>query len=207
MGRRGKFGIGASCVHKLTGHEAAVTCVRYGKLEIMSGDSLGRIFMWWMDGRGHGEESRGGSGGGHGKPYILHKISVHYGPVKCLQFDALYIVSGGADGTLCITDIATGDVMQTIRAHTDILTEDIDEEKDINNQNNRFASNDGFNSTINSNKNAIKNPLKKAAKRVLAVAFDSHRIISAGTDNTLRYFPYFRWFLFLLFSYFIIILI
>ena len=49
-----------------------VTCVRYGELEIMSGDNLGRIFMWWM-------------ATGNKPPYIIHKINVHTGPVRCMQ--------------------------------------------------------------------------------------------------------------------------
>ena len=51
----------------------------------------------------------------HQPPYIIHKINVHNGPVRCMQFDAVYIVSGGSDGTMCVTDIATGEVMQTVR--------------------------------------------------------------------------------------------
>lgn len=34
-------------VQRLVGHEVAVTAVRYGKLEVISGDVIGRIFIWW----------------------------------------------------------------------------------------------------------------------------------------------------------------
>lgn len=85
---------------RLIGHEAAVTCVRYGKLEVVSGDNLGRIFIWWLE---SGE--------------ILRKCDVHKGPVKCMQFDATRIVSGGADHIVCITDIGSGQVLQSLRGH------------------------------------------------------------------------------------------
>jgi hypothetical protein len=35
-------------VYRLTTHACAVTCVRYGKMEVLSGDVKGRIFIWWM---------------------------------------------------------------------------------------------------------------------------------------------------------------
>ena len=114
IGSHGKHSIAITCIHRLVGHEVPVTCVRYGELEIMSGDNLGRIFMWWM-------------ATGNKPPYIIHKINVHNGPVRCMQFDAVYIVSGGSDGTMCITDIATGEVMQTVRAH---VTNDDDTAKE-----------------------------------------------------------------------------
>lgn len=37
------------CKHRLIGHEVSVTCVKYGRLEVFSGDILGRIFIWWME--------------------------------------------------------------------------------------------------------------------------------------------------------------
>ena len=167
MHKKGKLGIGATCVHRLIGHEAAVTCVRYGKLEVMSGDCQGRIFMWWMD----SHDSRSGLG----TPYILHKISVHSSPVKCLQFDALHIVSGGADATLCVTDIATGDVMQTIRAHENL--QGTDEDGEVEEKKGK-------------EKEKEKELKSRPSNQVLAVAFDAVRIISAGTDNHLRYWEW-----------------
>ena len=34
---------------RLQGTDAPVTCVKYGKLEIVSADALGRIFVWWTE--------------------------------------------------------------------------------------------------------------------------------------------------------------
>lgn len=85
---------------RLIGHEVSVTCVRYGNMEVMSGDVLGRIFIWWTE---SGE--------------ILRQIQVHAGPVKSMQFDAIHIVSGSSDCVAAITDIATGEVLQGLRGH------------------------------------------------------------------------------------------
>ena len=35
-----------------------------------------------------------------------------------MQFDAIHIVSGGVDNNVAITDIATGEVLQTLRGHS-----------------------------------------------------------------------------------------
>lgn len=34
---------------------------------------------------------------------ILRKCEVHNGPVKCMQFDAIHIISGGADA--CVSGL------------------------------------------------------------------------------------------------------
>lgn len=91
--RQKKGSIAAECQYRLKGHEVPVTCVKFGQVEVLSGDVRGRIFIWWMQ---TGE--------------ILRKCQVHKGPVKCLQFDAIHIVSGGVDMSVNITDIATGEV-------------------------------------------------------------------------------------------------
>ena len=85
---------------RLVGHNTQVTCVRYGKLEVVSGDMLGRAFVWWLE---TGE--------------VLRKCQIHRGPIKCMQFDATRIVSGGVDCTVCITDIGSGQVLQSLRGH------------------------------------------------------------------------------------------
>lgn len=74
--------------------------MKYGKLEIVSGDNLGRVFIWWTE---TGE--------------ILRQCYVHHGPIRSLQFDSIHIVTGGTDKSVCITDIATGEVIQTLRGH------------------------------------------------------------------------------------------
>lgn len=89
---------------RLIGHECPVTCVRYGNMEIISGDRKGRIFIWLM--------STGA---------ILRKCQVHNGQVRTMQFDATRIVSGGGDGNVCITDIGTGNVIQTLRGHVGLV--------------------------------------------------------------------------------------
>ena len=60
--KKSQFSVTAKTRLRLIGHEVAVTCVRYGKLEIVSGDTLGRIFVWWVE---TGE--------------VLRKIQVHKG--------------------------------------------------------------------------------------------------------------------------------
>ena len=99
--RKSKHTLKATSKFRLQGHDAPVTCVKYGKLEIVSSDNLGRIFVWWAE-----------------TGVILRKCSVHLGSVKSIQFDAIHIVSGGIDNSVCITDIATGEVLQTLRGHT-----------------------------------------------------------------------------------------
>jgi hypothetical protein len=89
------------CSHRLIGHHTSVTCVKYGAIEVMTGDQQGRIFIWWVN---------------TGK--IIRQCQVHDGPVKCLQFDSVHIVSGGVDNVVCIVDIATGEVLQKLRGHT-----------------------------------------------------------------------------------------
>lgn len=87
--------------HRLQGHTAPVTCVRYGNVEVLSGDATGNIFIWWLK-----------------TGQILRQCKVHAGPVKCMQFDSVHIVSGGVDRCVCVTDIATGEVLQSLRGHT-----------------------------------------------------------------------------------------
>ena len=98
---RSEKSVAVDTVLRLIGHEVPVTCVRYGKLEVVSGDALGRIFIWWLE---TGE--------------VLRQCHVHKGPVRCLQFDATRIVSGGSDTLVCITDIGSGDPLQSLRSHT-----------------------------------------------------------------------------------------
>ena len=97
---KSKFTLEGNTAIRLIGHECPVTCVKYGTMEVISGDKKGRIFIWLVS---TGE--------------ILRKCYVHTGQVKTIQFDATHIVSGGADGNVCITDIGTGSVVQTLRGH------------------------------------------------------------------------------------------
>ena len=88
------------CTNRLIGHETSVTCVKYSKLEILSADIKGRIFIWWMK---TGE--------------VIRKIQAHESAIRCIQFDAVHIVSGGVDSCVDIIDIATGEVVQKLRGH------------------------------------------------------------------------------------------
>ena len=90
-------------VARLTGHMAPVTCVRYGKLEVVSGDKNGQIIIWLVETSEIIRQSKG----------------IHKGAILTLQFDSTRIVSGGADGNVCITDIGTGEVLQTLYGHTE----------------------------------------------------------------------------------------
>ena len=87
---------------RLQGHDASVSCVRYSKLEVVSGDKKGDIIIWWVE-------------DGH---IVRHIKGVHEGLIHTIQFDATRIVSGGADNNVCVTDIGTGTVLQTLRGHT-----------------------------------------------------------------------------------------
>jgi LysM repeat protein len=92
--------ISARTTHRLSGHEQAVTCVRYGRLEVLTGDNVGVIFIWWM-----------------ATGNVIRRIEAHRGMVKSMQFDSVHVVSGGVDHNVCISDLATGEVMQTLRVH------------------------------------------------------------------------------------------
>lgn len=101
------------CVSRLVGHEVPITCVKYGNMEVLSGDVLGRIFIWWL-----------------ATGQILRRCQVHRGPVKSMQFDSVHIVSGGMDAAVAITDIATGEPLQSLRGHeTSVLALAFDSER------------------------------------------------------------------------------
>jgi hypothetical protein len=98
--KKAQNSIVVNCQHRLSGHDVAVTCVKYSKLEIFTGDITGRIFIWWME-----------------TVTIMRQIHAHQGPVKCMQFDAVHVVSGSTDQAVSIVDIATGEVVQSLRGH------------------------------------------------------------------------------------------
>lgn len=92
--------LSVTTLRRLAGHEQPVTCVRYGRLEVLTGDNAGVVLVWWT---GSGE--------------VIRRILAHRGMVKTLQFDAVHVVCGGVDGNVVIADIATGAVMQTLLGH------------------------------------------------------------------------------------------
>ena len=81
--------------------EGHVTSMHFGELEVMVGDNLGSISIWWID-------------SGH----ELKRFKAHDGPVQSLQVDAVKAVSCGLDMTIVICDIIKGQVLQTLRGHT-----------------------------------------------------------------------------------------
>lgn len=90
--RIGSRSVKAETTRRLVGHDEPVTCVRYGKLEALTGDNAGRIIVWWM-----------------ATGQAIRRCQVHHGPCKTMHFDSVHIVSGGVDKNVCVTDIATGD--------------------------------------------------------------------------------------------------
>ena len=89
------------CMNRLKGHGCKVTVIRYGQLELISGDAHGYVIVWWL---------KTGD--------IVQKSKAHDGVVTDLQFDATKIVTCGVDNNLQLIDITTGDVLQTLRGHT-----------------------------------------------------------------------------------------
>ena len=89
------------CRQNLRLPRARITVVRYGELELITGDSNGCIAIWWI---------KTGA--------VLQQCKAHEGSVADLQFDATRVVSCGYDGTVQVIDILTGDVLQTLRGHS-----------------------------------------------------------------------------------------
>ena len=78
-----------------------ITVARYGKLEIVSGDSTGSVIVWWIE---NGE-------------VLQHFKAAHDGKVMDLQFDATKIISSGYDSKIQIMSIMTGAIIQTLDGH------------------------------------------------------------------------------------------
>jgi len=88
------------CQTRLKGHGCKVTVVKYGKLELISGDANGTIIVWWL---------KTGD--------IVQRCKAHTGVITDLQFDATKIVTSGVDHNLQLIDITTGEILQTLRGH------------------------------------------------------------------------------------------
>lgn len=78
-----------------------MTALWYGELEIITGDSIGYLSLFWID---TGE--------------ILKYFQVHEGPILSLQCDSTKVVSGGFDKTIQIVDITKGMLIQSLRGHS-----------------------------------------------------------------------------------------
>jgi WD40 repeat protein len=90
-----------TCRLRLVLSEGHVTSLHFGELEVITGDNLGSISVWWVD---SGLE--------------LQRFKAHDGPVMSLQVDAVKAVSCGLDMAIKISDIIKGQVIHTLRGHT-----------------------------------------------------------------------------------------
>lgn len=86
---------------RLVLNEGHVTSLHFGEMEVIVGDNLGLISVWWIE---SGLE--------------LKKFKAHDGPVFFLQVDAVKVVSCGLDMTIVVSDVIKGQVLQTLRGHT-----------------------------------------------------------------------------------------
>ena len=84
--------------------EGTITTIQYGELEVVTGDNLGCISVWWVE---SGER--------------LKNFKAHDGVVSCLQVDATKAVSCGQDMVIAISDVIKGQVLQRLRGHTSPL--------------------------------------------------------------------------------------
>lgn len=75
--------------------------MQYGELEIITGDDLGRISVWWVE-----------------SSELLRTFPVHKGKVTALQVDATKVVSSGTDGLIHISDLFRGETLHTLRGHS-----------------------------------------------------------------------------------------
>lgn len=92
------------------GDACKITALSCGALQVVSGNNLGKVVLWWLK----TEE-------------IIQSCDAHKGSVTSLQFDATRIVSSGADGNVCVIDIFTGYRLATLRSdqNTDVRVESI----------------------------------------------------------------------------------
>lgn len=83
-------------------NDGNVTALQYGELEVITGDSLGNISLWWIE-----------------SSELLQQVPAHDGPVASLQVDAVKAVScGSTDMSIAISDISQGVVLHKLRGHT-----------------------------------------------------------------------------------------
>ncbi|KAL7471741.1 hypothetical protein ACHAXS_012049 [Conticribra weissflogii] len=102
--------IGVSCSSRFSLPSGSVTALQYGALDIVIGDSLGKVSIWWVK---TGE--------------LLKSVQVHDGPVTSIQVDATKAVTCGLDMTVQVIDIINGEVLQILRGHKEpILTTGFD---------------------------------------------------------------------------------
>lgn len=90
-----------TCQRILRTDSTGLTTVRFGSLELVGGLRDGSIVVWWL---ASGE-------------LVLRTRPHSRGPVFDLQFDATRLVTAGGDGLVVITDLVSGDTLQTLRGH------------------------------------------------------------------------------------------
>lgn len=90
------------CHRRLRLPQGNVTALKYGELELITGDNLGFLTLFWID---TGE--------------VLQKVKAHEGRVSSLQVDATKAVSAGHDKVIQVVDIIRGIIIQTLRGHSD----------------------------------------------------------------------------------------
>ena len=91
----------AQVSRRLVLNEGHVTSMHFCEMEVIVGDNLGSISVWWIE---SGLE--------------LKKFKAHDGAVLSLQVDAVKAVSCGLDLTIVVSDVIKGQVLQTLRGHT-----------------------------------------------------------------------------------------
>ncbi|EED89759.1 predicted protein [Thalassiosira pseudonana CCMP1335] len=90
-----------TCHQRLVLGNGNVTALQYGELEVITGDSLGNISIWWIE---------------TGK--LLQSCKVHDSRVTALQVDATKAVSCSLDMLIQVIDIIKGERLLTLRGHS-----------------------------------------------------------------------------------------
>ena len=75
--------------------------MQYGELDVIAGDSLGNIHVFWIE----TEE-------------ILASFAAHDSSVTSLQVDATKCVSSGLDMVIALSDVIQGVVLHKLRGHS-----------------------------------------------------------------------------------------
>ena len=80
--------------------EGNVTTLQYGELEVITGDSLGCITVFWIE-----------------SSEVLQRFKAHESAVTSIQVDATKAISCGSDMMIAISDVIRGHVLQRLRGH------------------------------------------------------------------------------------------
>ena len=80
--------------------EGNVTTLQYGELEVITGDSLGYITVFWIE-----------------SSEVLQRFKAHESAITSIQVDATKAVSCSLDMMIVISDVIRGHVLQRLRGH------------------------------------------------------------------------------------------